>query len=362
MKLPALEPRPRGRDVRVMVGVRAEPEERPDRAGERDEDADRRDPRGGAARDARAAEEDQHRAGERRDQAEPGARRSSAQLRERVDVERRSSGGGSRRRGRARRRPRTRRQPSRRARRSGPRRCPRGARTRSARGSPPFSMISSESSTISGLRRTSTPNAPMPKRNAEMPRYQTMPGPSSISSPRRRVSRRCVCAPRMTPPTAATSSTIDVISNASRWSVRNSRPIQPGEPNVAFTVGLVASRPPALSPMHDDDLDEDRAGREHRGERLPARPARPRCLVSRPDVRDHEQEHHHHRARVDEHLRGGDELRGEQQVEDRERAEVPDQRERRVERVRERDDREPRREARRSPRRPRRSRRRRRRR
>jgi hypothetical protein len=37
--------------------------------------------------------------------------------------------------------------------------------------------------------------------------------------------------PRITPPTAATSRTIEVISKASRWSVRNSSPISPGLPN-----------------------------------------------------------------------------------------------------------------------------------
>ena len=53
----------------------------------------------------------------------------------------------------------------------------------------------------------------------------------------------------MTPPTAATSSTIDVISNASRWSVRNSRPIHAGEPKTEPTSGLDESRPPAFSPI-----------------------------------------------------------------------------------------------------------------
>ena len=77
------------------------------------------------------------------------------------------------------------------------------------------------------------------------------------------------------------------------------------------------------------------------------------------EVRDHEQEHHHHRARVDEHLRRRDELRREQQVEHGERAEVPDQRERRVERVAERDDRDARARGTRTRRRTRRSRRRR---
>src|SRR5205085_6648531 len=56
------------------------------------------------------------------------------------------------------------------------------------------------------------------------------------------------CAPRMTPPTAATSSTIDVISNASRWSVRNSRPICAGLPKAAPTCSECASCPLAFSP------------------------------------------------------------------------------------------------------------------
>src|SRR3954471_8142873 len=60
---------------------------------------------------------------------------------------------------------------------------------------------------------------------------------------------RRVWEPRMTPPTAATSSTIEVISNASRWLVRNSRPIHAGEPKVEFTGAVFPSRSDALSPM-----------------------------------------------------------------------------------------------------------------
>src|SRR5919106_960398 len=41
-----------------------------------------------------------------------------------------------------------------------------------------FSMISSESSTMSGLRRSSTPNAPIAKRTPAMTRYQETSGPS----------------------------------------------------------------------------------------------------------------------------------------------------------------------------------------
>src|SRR5512132_251286 len=54
--------------------------------------------------------------------------------------------------------------------------------------------------------------------------------------------------PRTTPPTAAASSTIDVISNASRWSLKNTRPISLGLPNAAPMSGASASRPLALSP------------------------------------------------------------------------------------------------------------------
>src|SRR5205814_768837 len=41
----------------------------------------------------------------------------------------------------------------------------------------PLSMISSESSTISGLRRSSTPSAPVEKRKAATARYHVMSGP-----------------------------------------------------------------------------------------------------------------------------------------------------------------------------------------
>src|SRR5919198_1913228 len=57
------------------------------------------------------------------------------------------------------------------------------------------------------------------------------------------------CAPRMTPPIAATSRTIDVISNARRWSVRKRRPICAGLPNERLISAAVASRPPAFSPI-----------------------------------------------------------------------------------------------------------------
>src|SRR5262249_52519432 len=43
---------------------------------------------------------------------------------------------------------------------------------------PPLSMISSESRTIRGLRRSRTPSAPVQKRNAATARYQATSGPS----------------------------------------------------------------------------------------------------------------------------------------------------------------------------------------
>ena len=112
-----------------------------------------------------------------------------------------------------------------------------------------MSMISSESRTMSGLRRSSTPAIPIAKRIAEIARYQGTPGPSisrapSCASARSSASERI---PRTTPPTAATSSTIDVISNASRWSVRNSRPISAGEPNARLMSASSERRSPASS-------------------------------------------------------------------------------------------------------------------
>src|SRR3954451_9057615 len=62
-----------------------------------------------------------------------------------------------------------------------------------------------------------------------------------------RCSRRAG-APRMTPLTAATSSTLDVTSNASRWSVRNRRPISAGLPKACPSSAEWASPPLALSP------------------------------------------------------------------------------------------------------------------
>src|SRR4029450_1868478 len=52
--------------------------------------------------------------------------------------------------------------------------------------------------------------------------------------------------PRTTPPTAAASRTIEVISKATRWSVRNTVPISLGLPKDASMSALSSRRPPAV--------------------------------------------------------------------------------------------------------------------
>ena len=144
--------------------------------------------------------------------------------------------------------------------------------------------------------------------------------------------------PRTTPPTAATSSTTEVISKASSWSVRKSFPISAGLPNARSISASSESSSLAFRPSATIVSTSSARRRDDRSQLQPARPARPGRVRPAAEVGDHEEEHHHHRARVDEHLRGGDELGRGEQIEDGERGEVPDQRERGVERVREADD------------------------
>ena len=135
------------------------------RRGEGDERAVEIQP--AAAADAGARQSDHQVAGKGSEQEIQRRRCSSAQLREPVDVERRCGAGSWRRRARARRTTSD----------------AATAITASAKIWPaplcawrenaisarlaPFNMISSVSSTISGLRRSSTPSAPIPNRNAE---------------------------------------------------------------------------------------------------------------------------------------------------------------------------------------------------
>src|SRR5205823_7020035 len=62
-------------------------------------------------------------------------------------------------------------------------------------------------------------------------------------------SSSCGRVPRMTPPTAATSSTTEVISKARRCWSRKMRPIWAGLPKLSGIAAWSASLPPALSPM-----------------------------------------------------------------------------------------------------------------
>src|SRR5207253_4643370 len=104
------------------------------------------------------------------------------------------------------------------------------------------------------LEREQDDQRAAPQQHSERPgreherRHTQIPGDvgtlhSSASSCRRRA-----CAPRTTPPTAAISSTTEVVSKASRWSVRNSRPIWAGLPKLPPILAACESWPPALSP------------------------------------------------------------------------------------------------------------------
>ena len=324
--------------ARAPSSCRSMLDERDDRAPRRRPSSSRsRCSRGGAARDARAGERDRERGGERRAAGRSRRRRSSssAQRPELVDVELDVAAAHRDDQARARRRPRRRRPPSRRSRTSGRPRGRHGARTRSARGSPPLSMISTRKQDD---QRAAAHEHAERADDEEHPARIDVPGDvragmqpvaSSIAG-----WRHVAWEPSTTPPTAATSSTIEVTSNAIRWSVRNSRPIESGEPNDRVIGVGVRERAAGRQPDRDDDLGEDRAAASTAPTTCQdGPPAHGRLLGAVAEVGDHEQEHHHHRAAVDEHLRRGDELAAEQQVEHGERGEVPDQRERREERV-----------------------------
>ena len=161
---------------------------------------------------------------------------------------------------------------------------------------------------------------------AERRRSATDSSRGSSSPERRRA--------RMTAPTAATSSSSDAISNASRNLVRNSSPICAGEPKPSKNpVPSLVEHAQARAEHRDRDLDQQRAREQHR-DRAHARPVvRASGSVLAADVGDHEHVEHHHRAGVDDHLRGGDELRAQQQEQRRQPEQVADEREHRVERV-----------------------------
>jgi hypothetical protein len=90
-----------------------------------------------------------------------------------------------------------------------------------------------------------------------------------------------------------------------------------------------------LQPRSQDreaELDPER-DREDRRDDAQYRVGLGERIVEATDVGDHEHVEDHHRARVDDHLRGRDELGAQQQEEGRERDQVHDQREDAVEGV-----------------------------
>ena len=243
-------------------------EEGPDRAAEGDEDARRRDPGGGDAREPRPAEQDQDRAAERREQAEPGAAghpRSSDSVSTSSERFRRLSA----------------------TTRPSPTQTSEAATAITASAKIwPAPLCQWRESAISArlprvqhqLEREQHDERVAPDEDAE--RADPEQDRRRARCTRRRWDRpsappSVACEPRITPPTAATSRTTEVISKASRWSTRKTRPIQAGVPKSAADLAPRArgSRSPA--------------SRRRRRSRRAARPRRRRrrsvCQLGPPD-------------------------------------------------------------------------------
>ena len=143
---------------------------------------------------------------------------------------------------------------------------------------------------------------------------------------------RCLRA-STTAPTAANSSRIDAASNATRNFWSSSAPIAPGEPKPApVSAPCESSACERRAADRDRDLDEQR-GREQRAPGRHARRGRADRLLGAADVGDDEHVEHHHRARVDDDLRRGEELGAQQQEQRRDPEQVHDEHQHRVERV-----------------------------
>src|SRR5215470_5371432 len=184
-----------------------------------------------------------------------------------------------------------------------------------------FSMISTLSRMISGLRRSITPRAPVVNRNAERITYHVMSGP-------------CIALQR-----TGVRPEHDAADGGDEQHDRRHLECEQvvGEEEAADGLGraegavdlLRLVEEPAAGEADDHDhLGEDRAACEHGADDLPRRPAGPRRLLGAiAEVGDHEEEHDHDRAAVDEHLSGRDELALQEQEEHGKRREVADQRE-----------------------------------
>ena len=270
---------------------------------------------------------------------------SSLQLPQLVDVDRQPAAVDRDDQAEADARPRRRRRPSRSARRSGRPGCRACARRRPARGLPASSISSRQSQIAGGWIGARTAPAPIgedQRPEHPVPLHAHRPGgpstsiivPASLAADlvapaaphqvadgdlagsSRPVRRRA----STTAPTAATSSRIEATSNASRKSVRTAADLL-GVPKPSQPV-------PSVEPLRPEprtaiaELDEQRAGEQRARPRRPAS-RRPRSgSLAAAHVGDDEHVQHHHRARVDDHLRGGHELRPQQQEQRGQRQQV----------------------------------------
>src|SRR5438876_3380147 len=140
-------------------------------------------------------------------------------------------------------------------------------------------MISSESSTINGLRRRRTPSAPVPNRNAATPRYQATLGPSIDLLPARMRTEDDAADRRDEQHDRRDLEGEQVVGEeqAADLARRSEAPRD---------VRRMVEPPAGLQPDRDDHLDEDRGRGPDRAHGLPGRPARPGRLELVADVRD----------------------------------------------------------------------------
>src|SRR4029453_12781849 len=185
---------------------------------------------------------------------------------------------------------------------------PRRANVISARFAP-LSMISSESRTISGLRRSRTPSAPVENRKAATTRYQATSGPCTGLLPafHERAARVRV--------RAEDDGADGCDEQHDRRDLERQQVVGQEQPpdlvrraETGLDFRLVRELSAGLEADDDDHLDEDRAGREPPPDLPPGRSSGPGGLRPSPQVRGHEEEHDHHRARVDQSLSRRDEL------------------------------------------------------
>src|SRR4051812_32814179 len=137
-------------------------------------------------------------------------------------------------------------------------------------------MISTESRMISGLRRISTPSAPVTKSSPASTRYQVTSGPC-IALLRPGGDRLLLPRVRAEDDAADRGHEEHDRGDLEGEQVvgQEERPDRRGRPERAGDVRGLAERVARLQADRDHDLDEDRAARSGRADRLPRRPAGP---------------------------------------------------------------------------------------